>query len=233
MVKLVLLRHGESTWNKKNLFTGWTDVNLTAKGVSEAKNAGRVMKQKGFTFDIVFTNLHKRATRTTQLVLKEMKLKAPVKKSWRLNERHYGALQGLNKSEMAEKYGEKQVLIWRRSYATRPPSLNKSDKRYKSTCSKYPSIPRKSVPVAESLKDTIARVKPYWNSEIAPSVKKEKKNPRISTTRQTFKFWKGLRLSESVRECISVIPRCAVFTILFMRWLITLLMRRWQDMQNR
>ncbi len=123
MIKLVLLRHGESTWNKQNKFTGWTDVPLTSLGKKEAKDAARILKNEGYTFDIVFTNMLKRAIDTTNIVLKEMKLRIPVKKSWRLNERHYGALQGLNKMEMAKKFGDKQVLLWRRSYATRPPAL--------------------------------------------------------------------------------------------------------------
>src|SRR3989338_5152657 len=175
MIKLVLLRHGQSTWNKENRFTGWTDVPLTSLGIKEAKKAGRVLKKNKFVFDIAFTNLHKRAIDTTDIVLKEMNIKVPVHKSWQLNERHYGALQGLNKSEMAQKYGEEQVHIWRRSYDVRPPSLTKDDKRWPGNDKKYRSIGRKFLPLAESLKDTIKRVEPYWKKDILPLLKKEKK----------------------------------------------------------
>ena len=175
MIKLVLLRHGQSIWNKENRFTGWTDVPLTSLGIKEAKKAGRVLKKNKFVFDIAFTNLHKRAIDTTDIVLKEMNIKVPVHKSWQLNERHYGALQGLNKSEMAQKYGEEQVHIWRRSYDVRPPSLTKDDKRWPGNDKKYRSIGRKFLPLAESLKDTIKRVEPYWKKDILPLLKKGKK----------------------------------------------------------
>ena len=175
MIKLVLLRHGQSIWNKENRFTGWTDVPLTSLGIKEAKKAGKVLKENKFVFDIAFTNLHKRAIDTTDIVLKEMNIKVPVHKSWQLNERHYGALQGLNKSEMAQKYGEEQVHIWRRSYDVRPPSLTKDDKRWPGNDKKYRSIGRKFLPLAESLKDTIKRVEPYWKKDILPLLKKGKK----------------------------------------------------------
>ena len=175
MVKLVLLRHGESTWNRQNRFTGWTDVGLTEKGIREAKDAGKALKKHGYGFDAAFTNLHKRSINTLNIVMQELGTHLPVKKSWRLNERHYGALQGLNKAEMARKFGEAQVLIWRRSYSTRPPELKKSDNRYKKICGAYPEVEKKYVPVAESLKDTVRRFLPYWKASIAPSVKEGRK----------------------------------------------------------
>lgn len=174
-LKLVLLRHGESTWNKENRFTGWTDVDLSKKGVKEAKESGRILKKKGFVFDIAFTSVLKRATRTLSIVLNEINQKSlPVEKSWRLNERHYGDLQGLNKSEMAKKFGEKQVHKWRRSYSTRPPALTKKDKRWPGNQKKYESVPKKFLPLTESLKDTVARVLPYWKKSIVPELKKGK-----------------------------------------------------------
>ena len=175
MIKLVLLRHGESTWNKENRFTGWTDVPLTDKGVEEAKKAGKTLKEKGFSFDIVFTSVLKRATDTTDIVLKEMRLKVPVEYAWRLNERHYGALQGLNKAEMASKYGEEQVLKWRRSYDVRPPAMEKTDKRWLGNDPKYKDLDEKDIPLTESLKDTVKRVIPYWNEKIVPALNQGKK----------------------------------------------------------
>jgi len=175
MKKLVLLRHGESTWNKENRFTGWIDVPLTEKGIEEAKESGQVLKKEGYTFDVVFTNVLERATKTTDIVLKEMNLTVPVHESWRLNERHYGALQGLNKAEMAEKFGEEQVLKWRRSYDIRPPVLKKDDERYPGNDPKYKDLDKKDIPLTESLKDTIARVLPYWKNEIMPDLKSGKK----------------------------------------------------------
>ena len=175
MIKLVLLRHGQSTWNKENRFTGWTDVPLTEQGKEEARKAGKVLSDSKFKFDIVFTNLHKRAIDTANIVLEEMKLKTPVHKSWRMNERHYGALQGLNKSEMAQKYGEEQVHIWRRSYDIRPPELTKDDSRWPGNDPTYQNINKKHLPLAESLKDTIQRVIPFWEDEIIPAVKAGKK----------------------------------------------------------
>ena len=175
MIKLVLLRHGESTWNRENRFTGWTDVPLTEKGVDEAKKVGQILKKEGYTFDMAYTNLLKRCIMTLSIVLGEMNLKIPVHKSWRLNERHYGALQGLNKEEMAAKFGEKQVLKWRRSYDIRPPALKKSDKRWSGNDPKYKGIDKKYIPLTESLKDTVKRVVPYWNKEIKPELKKGKR----------------------------------------------------------
>ena len=176
MIKIVLLRHGQSTWNKENRFTGWTDVPLTEQGVEEARKSGRILKGKGFTFDVVFTSVLKRAIDTTRLVLEEMNSKKiPIFESWSLNERHYGALQGLNKSEMAAKYGEKQVLKWRRSYDIRPPALEKTDKRWAGNDAKYKSLKKEEIPLTESLKDTVARVIPYWNESIVPELRKGKK----------------------------------------------------------
>ncbi|HET7671113.1 MAG TPA: 2,3-diphosphoglycerate-dependent phosphoglycerate mutase [Burkholderiales bacterium] len=169
MRKLVLLRHGESTWNRENRFTGWTDVDLSPKGVEEARAAGRLLKSGGYEFDIAFTSVLKRAIRTLWLSLEELdRMWLPVEKSWRLNERHYGDLQGLNKAEMAAKFGEEQVLVWRRSYDTPPPLLSPSDKRYEGSDPRYAGI---EVPRTECLKDTVARVLPYWNSTLAPAIK--------------------------------------------------------------
>ncbi|MFH0867825.1 MAG: 2,3-diphosphoglycerate-dependent phosphoglycerate mutase [Candidatus Woesearchaeota archaeon] len=175
MIKLVLLRHGESTWNKENRFTGWTDVPLTKKGIEEAEESGQILKKEGYNFDVAFTNVLKRAIKTTEIVLKEMNLDIPVHESWRLNERHYGALQGLNKAEMAAKFGEGQVLKWRRSYDIRPPALARDDERYPENDIKYKSLAKKDFPLTESLKDTVARVLPYWKNTIKPELKSGKK----------------------------------------------------------
>jgi len=176
MYKVVLLRHGESTWNKENRFTGWTDVDLSEKGINEARKAGQILKNNGFVFDIAFTSVLKRAIRTLWLTLDEMDLMwIPVQNSWRLNERHYGSLQGLNKSEMAEKYGEEQVLIWRRSYDIQPPALAKTDPRYPGNDPRYKQLDTKNLPLTECLKDTVARFLPYWHDVIAPVVKTGKK----------------------------------------------------------
>lgn len=176
MIKIALLRHGQSTWNKENRFTGWTDVPLTKQGVDEARKAGKILKENGFAFDVIFTSVLKRAIDTTNIVIKVMKFKKiPVYKSWRLNERHYGALQGLNKAEMAAKYGEEQVLKWRRSYDVRPPALDKKDKRHPVHDRLYKNLDKKYLPSTESLKDTVKRVIPYWKKEIIPLLKKGKK----------------------------------------------------------
>lgn len=175
LIKLVLLRHGESTWNRENRFTGWTDVDLTEKGVEEAKEAGQTLKKEGYTFDLVFTNVLLRATKTTDIVLGEMELTIPIEKSWRLNERHYGALQGLNKKDMAEKYGEEQVLKWRRSYDIRPPSLTEDDERYSGNDTLYKDLDKKDIPLTESLKDCVNRFVPYWEESIASALKAGKK----------------------------------------------------------
>lgn len=174
-IKLVLLRHGESVWNKENKFTGWTDVDLSEKGMSEAKEAGRVLKKEGYAFDIAYTSVLKRAIRTLWLVLDEMDLMwIPIYNSWRLNERHYGALQGLNKSEMAQKFGEEQVLMWRRSYDIPPMALEKKDPRYPGNDPRYEGLAEKDIPLTESLKETVARVTPYWKETIAPDLKSGK-----------------------------------------------------------
>lgn len=165
-MKLVLLRHGESVWNKENRFTGWTDVDLSENGVKEAENAGKLLKEKGYTFDVSFTSVLKRANKTLEIVLKEMNLDIPVHYSYRLNERHYGALQGLNKDEMRKKFGEEQVHIWRRSYDVRPPELSKDDERYPGNDPKYKDLTPEELPLTECLKDTLERVLPYYNNEI-------------------------------------------------------------------
>ena len=165
-MKLVLLRHGESVWNKENRFTGWTDVDLSEKGVKEAENAGKLLKDKGYTFDVSFTSILKRANRTLEIVLKEMNLNIPVYYSYRLNERHYGALQGLNTDEMRKKFGDEQVHIWRRSYDVRPPELSKDDERYPGNDPKYKDLTPEELPLTECLKDTLERVLPYYNNEI-------------------------------------------------------------------
>ena len=176
MINLVLLRHGESIWNKENRFTGWTDVDLSRKGIKEARDAGQVLKEKGYTFDVAFTSVQKRAIRTLWLVLDEMDLMwIPVYRSWRLNERHYGALQGLNKSETAAKYGEEQVLIWRRSYDIRPPSLEKTDERYPGNDPIYADLDERDIPLTECLKDTVERFLPYWHEVLAPTIKSGKR----------------------------------------------------------
>ncbi len=171
MKKLVLVRHGESTWNQENRFTGWTDVDLTAKGLEEARQAGVVLKQEGYTFDLVFTSVLKRAIKTANLLLEELDLLwLPVVRSWRLNERHYGALQGLNKAETAAQYGEAQVKVWRRSYDTPPPPLEPSDPRYPGHDRRYADIPQSEMPLTECLKDTVARFLPFWHEVLAPAV---------------------------------------------------------------
>jgi len=169
MYKLVLLRHGESGWNRENRFTGWTDVDLSAQGVEEARSAGRLLKAGGYAFDLACTSVLKRAIRTLHLALEELdQLWIPVAKDWRLNERHYGALQGLNKAETAAKFGEAQVLVWRRSYDTPPPALEAGDPRHEARDPRYAGI---AVPSTECLKDTVARVIPFWDSTIAPAVR--------------------------------------------------------------
>lgn len=176
MYKVVLLRHGESTWNKENRFTGWTDVDLSEKGLQEAKKAGEVLKSEGYKFDIAYTSVLKRAIRTLWIVLDELDLMwIPVIRHWRLNERHYGALQGLNKAETAKKYGEEQVKIWRRSYDIQPPALDKNDERYPGKDPRYADLTENELPLTECLKDTVARFVPYWEGTIAPMVKSNKK----------------------------------------------------------
>ncbi len=176
MYKLVLLRHGESTWNKENRFTGWTDVDLSEKGLAEAKEAAVTLKTAGYNFDIAYTSVLKRAIRTLWLTLDGMDLMwIPVIRSWRLNERHYGALQGLNKAETAAKFGEDQVLIWRRSYDIQPPALEANDERFPGHDPRYKNLTREQLPLTECLKDTVARVLPFWHETIAPSIKSGQK----------------------------------------------------------
>ncbi|MGH9221885.1 MAG: 2,3-diphosphoglycerate-dependent phosphoglycerate mutase [Vicinamibacterales bacterium] len=171
MHKLVLLRHGESTWNKENRFTGWTDVDLTDKGRQEAAHAGQLLREEGYAFDLLFTSVLKRAIRTANIALDELdQLWLPVERSWRLNERHYGALQGLNKAETAAKHGEDQVKIWRRAYAIAPPPLSADDPRHPSRDPRYQDLRPADLPLTESLKDTVARFLPYWHESIAPRI---------------------------------------------------------------
>lgn len=176
MHKLVLLRHGESTWNQENRFTGWTDVDLTEKGRAEALAAGKLLREEGYTFDCAYVSVLKRALRTLWIALDEMDLLwIPWERSWRLNERHYGALQGLNKAETAEKYGDDQVLIWRRSYDTPPPELTPDDERFPGNDPRYADLTGNELPLTECLKDTVARFLPYWEQTIAPTVRSGKK----------------------------------------------------------
>ena len=171
MYKLVLIRHGESTWNLENRFTGWTDVDLTPTGVEQAKQAGRLLKAEGYDFDVAYTSVLTRAIRTLHLALDEMdRLWLPTVKHWRLNERHYGALQGLNKADMAKQYGDAQVLVWRRSYDTPPPALEPTDPRSERGDPRYARLQPGEVPLTECLKDTVARVLPFWNESMAPAI---------------------------------------------------------------
>ena len=171
MIKLVLLRHGQSQWNLENRFTGWTDVPLSPMGIEEAKSAGTMLKEAGFVFDVTYTSLLKRAIKTLWLTLEELdQMHIPIIKSWRLNERHYGALQGLNKSETAKKYGDDQVHIWRRSYDIAPPALEPEDARNPRKDARYADLENDEIPLTESLKDTINRVVPYWNHQIKPAL---------------------------------------------------------------
>lgn len=176
MYKIVLLRHGESEWNRENRFTGWTDVPLSDKGVQEARDAGATLKREGFSFDMAFTSVLKRAVKTLWLALEEMdEMWIPVENSWRLNERHYGALQGLNKAETAAKYGDDQVKIWRRSYDVRPPLLDANDDRYPAKDPRYQHLLPEEIPAGECLADTVARVIPYWRGVIVPEIQAGKK----------------------------------------------------------
>jgi 2,3-bisphosphoglycerate-dependent phosphoglycerate mutase len=176
MYKLVLIRHGESVWNQENRFTGWTDVDLSEKGVAEGKKAGLQLKKDGFVFDIAYVSVLKRAIKTLNFVLEGMDLLwIPVKKNWRLNERHYGALQGLDKAETAAKHGEEQVKIWRRAYDIAPPPLDKSDERFPGNDPRYKDLKPEELPVTECLKDTVARFLPFWHEELAPAIKSGKR----------------------------------------------------------
>ena len=176
MIKLVLVRHGQSMWNLENRFTGWTDVELSEQGIQEAKDAGKVLKEKGFGFDVAYTSVLKRANDTLKYILEELgEDNIPVKKSWRLNERHYGALQGLNKDETREKYGAEQVLLWRRSTDVKPPELSEDDERYPGNDSKYKDLTKDELPKTENLIDTINRVMVYWHSDIEKDLKEGKR----------------------------------------------------------
>lgn len=175
MIKLVLVRHGQSIWNLENKFTGWTDVDLSENGIKEAKEAGIVLKEKGFTFDVAFTSVLKRANKTLDYILKELELDIPIYYNYKLNERHYGALQGLNKDETREKYGDHQVLLWRRSVDVRPPELTKNDARYPGNDPKYKDLSEEELPLTENLLDTIDRVVEYWNSDIKPLIEQNKR----------------------------------------------------------
>ncbi len=176
MYKIVLIRHGESQWNKENKFTGWTDVELSEKGNLEAIAAGKLLKEEGFVFDKAYTSVLKRAIKTLWHTLEGLDLMwIPVERAWQLNERHYGALQGLNKAETAQKYGDDQVLIWRRSYDTPPPALEEADERFPGNDPRYASLTKEELPLTECLKDTVARVLPYWNEKIVPDIKAGKR----------------------------------------------------------
>lgn len=176
MIKLVLVRHGQSQWNLENRFTGWTDVELSEQGIKEAKEAGKVLKEKGFEFDVAYTSVLKRANDTLNFILEELGEKdIPIKKSWRLNERHYGALQGLNKDETRQKYGAEQVLLWRRSTDVKPPELSEDDERYPGNDPKYSELPKEDLPKTENLIDTINRVMVYWDSDIKKDLQEGKR----------------------------------------------------------
>jgi 2,3-bisphosphoglycerate-dependent phosphoglycerate mutase len=175
-MKLVLLRHGESIWNRENRFTGWTDVDLSEKGILEAKRAGQILREKGYSFDVAFTSVLKRAIRTLWIALDELDLMwIPVHVSWRLNERHYGALQGLNKAETTRVYGEEQILLWRRSYEVRPPSLKETDAWYPGNDPRYSHLNEIDIPVTECLKDTVSRFLPCWDKMIVPEIRSGKR----------------------------------------------------------
>ena len=176
MIKLVLVRHGQSQWNLENRFTGWTDVELSEQGIKEAKEAGKVLKEKGFEFDVAYTSVLKRANDTLRFILEELgEIDIPIKKSWRLNERHYGALQGLNKDETRQKYGAEQVLLWRRSTNVKPPELSEDDERYPGNDPKYSELPKEDLPKTENLIDTINRVMVYWDSDIKKDLQEGKR----------------------------------------------------------
>ncbi|CAL1329010.1 2,3-diphosphoglycerate-dependent phosphoglycerate mutase [Candidatus Providencia siddallii] len=176
ITKVVLIRHGESLWNKKNRFTGWIDIELSNKGREEAKTAGKLLKKKGFTFDLAYTSVLKRAIHTLWYILDQINQQwLPIEKSWRLNERHYGSLQGLNKTKIISKYGEKQVKLWRRSFSIKPPKLNKNNQNYPGNDIRYADLLPEEIPVTESLENTIERIIPYWEKNIKPNIIKGKK----------------------------------------------------------
>ncbi|HEY8023994.1 MAG TPA: 2,3-diphosphoglycerate-dependent phosphoglycerate mutase [Burkholderiaceae bacterium] len=202
MYKIVLMRHGESTWNLDNRFTGWTDVDLTEKGMTEAKQAGKLLKDAGFTFDLAYTSVLKRAIRTLWGTLDEMDLMwLPVTHDWRLNERHYGALQGLNKAETAAQYGDDQVLVWRRSYDVPPNPLEPSDPRASYNDPRYAALKREEIPLTECLKDTVARVLPAWHESIAPAIRSGKRilvSAHGNSLRALIKYLDGISDSDIV-----------------------------------
>jgi 2,3-bisphosphoglycerate-dependent phosphoglycerate mutase len=200
---LVLLRHGESIWNKENRFTGWTDVDLSPKGVAEARDAGKILKDGGFSFDLAFTSVLIRAVRTLEIVLDEMDLKGiEVLRSWRLNERHYGALQGLNKAQTAKQYGEKQVAVWRRSYSVPPPALTREDDRFAGNDPLYKDVNAGDLPLGESLKDTVERFLPYWHGTIEPYLRRQKRVIIVAhgnTLRALVKYLDGVSEEDIVK----------------------------------
>lgn len=202
MHKLVLIRHGESTWNLENRFTGWTDVDLTPLGLEQAVQAGRLLKTEGYDFDLCYTSVLKRATRTLWHVLDEMdRTWLPVAHSWRLNERHYGALQGLNKADMAKKFGEDQVLVWRRSYDVPPPALDPADPRSERGDIRYARLKPEEIPLTECLKDTVARVLPFWNEAMAPAIRAGKRvlvSAHGNSIRALVKYLDGISDQEIV-----------------------------------
>ncbi|HSU20914.1 2,3-diphosphoglycerate-dependent phosphoglycerate mutase [Comamonadaceae bacterium OTU4NAUVB1] len=202
MHKLVLIRHGESTWNLENRFTGWTDVDLTPTGVEQAKQAGRLLKAEGYDFDVAYTSVLKRATRTLWHTLDELdRTWLPVVHSWRLNERHYGGLQGLNKGETAKKYGDEQVLVWRRSYDTPPPPLDAADPRSERGDLRYAKLAPEQIPLTECLKDTVARVLPFWNESMAPAIRSGRRlvvAAHGNSIRALVKYLDGISDSEIV-----------------------------------
>jgi len=175
MYKLVIIRHGQSVWNAQNIFTGWTDVDLSPEGIEEAKIAGIILKKDGYVFDLAFTSVLSRAIQTLEIILKEMEVTIPIEYSWRLNERHYGALQGMNKFEIRDKYGEEQFMQWRRGYTFRPPELPEGDLRSSKSDPKYKDLKPEEIPMTESLKDTEKRVLPFWNENIIPAIKDGKR----------------------------------------------------------
>ncbi len=202
MYKIVLIRHGESSWNLENRFTGWTDVDLTDTGIAQAKQAGQLLKAQGYEFDVAYTSMLKRATRTLWHTLDEMdRTWLPVVHSWRLNERHYGALQGLNKADMAKQYGDAQVLIWRRSYDTPPPALEATDPRSERGDIRYAKLKPSDIPLTECLKDTVERVMPFWNEAMAPAIKAGKRivvAAHGNSIRALIKYLDGISESDIV-----------------------------------
>ena len=209
MYKIVLLRHGESTWNQENRFTGWTDVGLTEKGMAEAIAAGQLLKNEGFDFDLAYTSVLRRAIKTLWTVLEQMdRMWLPVQHSWRLNERHYGALQGLNKAETAAKFGDEQVLVWRRAYDTPPPALDANDPRYEINDPRYAGLKPGECPRTECLKDTVARVLPFWNDSIAPTIRSGKRRPPAGTSNMPVSLPSASTTGRTCRDWIR--PRRAI-----------------------